>query len=53
VKELLFTFMHIFINHRITEWQSLEGTSGDHVVQTPAKAGSYRPGCTGPHPDGF
>jgi len=25
--------------HRITEWQEMEGTSGDHWVQPPAKAG--------------
>jgi len=34
--------------HRITEWQGLEGTLGDHLVQTPAKAGSPRADCTGP-----
>jgi len=42
-----------FFYYRITEWERLEGTSVDHLVQTPAKAGSPRAGCTGPRPGGF
>ena len=40
-------------NHRIAECQGLEWTSGDHLGQHPAKAGSPRAGCTGPCPGGF
>ena len=41
--------------HRITEsqCQGLEGTLTDHVVQTPAKAGTPRSGHTGTCPGGF
>jgi len=31
------------INHRITEWWGLEGTSVGHPVQPPAQAGSLAP----------
>jgi len=37
---------------RITAWQGLEGTSGDHPAQPPAESGSPRAGCTGPCPGG-
>ena len=30
----------------ITQWSLLEGTSGDYLVQHPAKAGCARAGCT-------
>jgi len=36
--------------HRITECLGLEGPSVGHPTQTPAQAGSPRPGCTGPCP---
>ena len=30
------------INHRITEWQGLEGTSKGHQIQPPARTGSLK-----------
>ena len=42
----------LLINHRITEWQGLEGTSGDPPPQPPAQAGSPTAGCTAPRPGG-
>lgn len=38
-------------HHKTTEWQRLVGTSGGHLVQPPAQAGSPRAGCPGPCPD--
>jgi len=40
------------IFHRITEWEGLEGPSGDHPAQPPAEAGSPTAGCRGPCPGG-
>lgn len=36
-----------------TEWLGLGGTSGEHLVQPTAKAGSPTAGCTGLRPGGF
>lgn len=38
---------------RIIEWLRSEGTSGNHLVQTPASAGPHRAGCPTPYPGNF
>ena len=45
----------LILNHRITEWTGLEGTSRIMNLQSPCQAGPptspfTRPGCPGPHP---
>lgn len=42
-----------FLSARITEWLWLGETSGGHLVQPPASAGSHRPRCPDPRPGGF
>lgn len=43
----------ILQNHKITKFLRLERISVDHLVQTPAKAGSFKAGYTGMHPVRF
>lgn len=43
----------ILVYHVITEWLTLEGTSGGHVLQLSAQAGLVMPFCSGPCPGVF